>query len=82
MIRYKSGNGSVSEGRPIPDWKRFLAVATNKQALIEFLGESIVQHYRLSSLEMSSGKVVYLSGASNHCKKICSLRLARVIMYT
>jgi hypothetical protein len=39
------------EGRPIPDWKRFLAVAANKQALLKFLGESIVQHYRLSSLE-------------------------------
>jgi hypothetical protein len=23
------------EGRPIPDWKRFLAVAANKQALIK-----------------------------------------------
>jgi hypothetical protein len=34
--------------------------------LIKFLGESIVQHYRLSSLEMSSGEVPYLSGASNH----------------
>jgi hypothetical protein len=75
----------VIEGRPIPDWKRFLAVAANKQALIKFLGESIVQHYRLSSLEMSSGEVLYLSGASNHCQENLqrwSLRLPRVILYT
>jgi hypothetical protein len=75
----------VIEGRPIPDWKRFLAVAANKQALIKFLGESIVQHYRLSSLEMSSGEVPYLSGASNHCQENLqrwSLRLPRVILYT
>jgi hypothetical protein len=37
--------------------------------LIKFLGESIVQHYRLSSLEMSSGEVLYLSGAFNHCQE-------------
>jgi hypothetical protein len=43
------------------------AVAANKQALIKFLGESIMQHYRLSSIEMSSGEVPYLYGASNHC---------------
>jgi hypothetical protein len=54
--------------------RRFLAVAANKQALIKFLGESIVQHYRLSSLEMSSGEVLYVSGVSNDpiiAKKIC-----------
>jgi hypothetical protein len=44
-----------------------------------------VQHYRLSSLEMSSGEVPYLSGASNHCQENLqrwSLRLPRVILYT
>jgi hypothetical protein len=60
---------SLIEGRPIPDWKRFVAVAANKQALIKLLGESIVQHYCLSSLEMSSREVPYLSGASNHCQE-------------
>jgi hypothetical protein len=52
--------------------------------LIKFLGESIVQHYHLSSLEMSSGEVLYLSGASNHCQENLqrwSLRLPRVILY-
>ena len=73
------------EGRQIPDWKRFPAVAANKQALIKFLGESIVQHYRLSSLEMSSGEVLYLSGASNHYQENqqkWSPRLSKVILYT
>jgi hypothetical protein len=54
-----------------------ITLGNRKQALITFLGESIVQHYRLSSLEMSSGQVLYLSGASNHCPYIIRLGTAR-----
>jgi hypothetical protein len=33
----------VIEGRNIPDWKKFLSVKENKQALINFVGEFIVK---------------------------------------
>jgi hypothetical protein len=33
----------VIEGRTIPDWKKFLSVKENKQALINFFGDSIVK---------------------------------------
>jgi hypothetical protein len=33
----------VIEGRNIPDWKKFLSVKENKQALINFFGDSIVK---------------------------------------
>jgi hypothetical protein len=33
----------VVEGRNIPDWKKFLSVKENKQALINFFGDFIVK---------------------------------------
>jgi hypothetical protein len=33
----------VIEGRIIPDWKKFLSVKENKQALINFFGDFIVK---------------------------------------
>jgi hypothetical protein len=33
----------VIEGRNIPDWKKFLSVKENKQALINFFGDFIVK---------------------------------------
>ena len=35
----------VIEGRSIPDWKRFLGVDVNKQALLAFLGEYTTCYY-------------------------------------
>ena len=35
----------VIEGRLIPDWKRFLGVDVNKQALLAFLGEYTTRYY-------------------------------------
>ena len=68
-IRYKSEMAQFHRS-PTDSWlEKVSAVAANKQALIKLLGESIVQHYRLSSLEMSSGEVPYLSGAFNHCPR-------------
>ena len=44
----------IIEGRPIPDWKKFPGVDTNKQALLQFLGKSIVEHHDQSPRKMSA----------------------------
>jgi hypothetical protein len=65
----------VIEGCPIPDWKKFLGVNTNKQALLQFLGKSIVEHHDQSPCKMSAEDTLYLAGVSNDpitVKKICS----------
>jgi hypothetical protein len=63
------------EGRPIPDWKKFLGVDTNKQALLQFLGKSIVEHHDQSPRKMSAEDTLFLAGVCNDpmtVKKICS----------
>jgi hypothetical protein len=50
----------VIEGRQIPDWKKFLGVDTNKQALLQFLGKSIVEHHDQSPRKMSD--TLFLAG--------------------
>jgi hypothetical protein len=65
----------IIEGRPIPDWKKFLGVDINKQALLQFLGKSIVKHHDQSPRKMSAEDTLYLAGVCNDhitVKKICS----------
>ena len=65
----------VIDGRQIPDWKKFLGVGENKQALIRFLGESIVQHHDRPTVSMTHGEVIFLAGTSTDpisVTKICS----------
>jgi hypothetical protein len=35
----------VIEGRSIPDWKKLMSVTANKQALLRFMGDFIVQKH-------------------------------------
>ena len=35
----------VIEGRSIPDWKKLMSVTANKQALLRFMGDIIVQKH-------------------------------------
>jgi hypothetical protein len=65
----------VIEGRPIPDWKKFLGVDTNKQDLLQFPGKSIVEHHDQSPRKMSAEDTLFLAGVCNDpitVKKICS----------
>jgi hypothetical protein len=55
----------VLEGRPIPDWKIFLGVDTNKQAVLQFLGKSIVEHHDQSPRNMSAEDTLFLAGVCN-----------------
>ena len=50
----------VIEGRPIPDWKKCIGVDTNKQALLQFLGKSIVEHHDQSYVRCQR-KIPYTS---------------------
>jgi hypothetical protein len=52
----------VVEGRNIPDWKKFLSVKENKQALINFFGDFIVKFNQSNPL-MPSGNLYYIAGS-------------------
>jgi hypothetical protein len=49
----------VIEGRNIPDWKKFLSVKENKQALINFFGDSIVKFNQSNPL-VPPGNLYYI----------------------
>jgi hypothetical protein len=49
------------DGRPIPDWKKFLGVNANKQALLKFLGDFVIRSYSQSSIVTSSDDELYLA---------------------
>jgi hypothetical protein len=48
--------------RSIPDWKKFLGVNANKQALLKFLGDFVIRSYSQSSIVTSSDDELYLAG--------------------
>jgi hypothetical protein len=50
------------DGRPIPDWKKFLGVNANKQALLKFLGDFVIRSHSQSSIVKSSNDELYLAG--------------------
>jgi hypothetical protein len=50
------------DGRPIPDWKKFLGVNANKQALLKFLGDFVIRSHSQSSIVTSSDDELYLAG--------------------
>ena len=50
----------VIEGRNIPDWKKFLSVKENKQALINFFGDFIVKFNQSNSL-VPPGNLYYIA---------------------
>jgi hypothetical protein len=52
----------VIEGRNIPDWKKFLSVKENKQALINFLGDFIVKFNQSNPL-VPTGNLYYSAGS-------------------
>ena len=52
----------VIEGRNIPDWKKFLSVKENKQALINFFGDFIVKFNQSNPL-VSPGNLYYIAGS-------------------
>jgi hypothetical protein len=52
----------VIEGRNIPDWKKFLSVKENKQALIIFFGDSIVKFNQSNPL-VPPGNLYYIVGS-------------------
>jgi hypothetical protein len=49
-------------GRPIPDWKKFLGVSANKQALLKFLGDFVIRSHSQSLIVTSSDDELYLAG--------------------
>ena len=52
----------VIEGRNIPDWKKFLYVKENKQALINFFGDFIVKFNQSNPL-VPTGNMYYIAGS-------------------
>ena len=50
------------DGRPIPDWKTFLRVNANKQALLKFLSDFVIRSHSQSSIVTSSDDELYLAG--------------------
>jgi hypothetical protein len=52
----------VIEGRNITDWKKFLSVKENKQALINFFGDSIVKFNQSNPL-VPPGNLYYIAGS-------------------
>ena len=52
----------VIEGRNIPDWKKFLFVKENKQALINFFGDFIVKFNQSNPL-VPPGNLYYIAGS-------------------
>ncbi|CAC5359720.1 unnamed protein product [Mytilus coruscus] len=54
----------VIEGRAIPDWKKFLCNAENKQSLIRLLGEYCEWYFEESPLEGDA--VLFLAGVFNN----------------
>ena len=52
----------VIEGRNVPDWKKFLSVKENKQALINFLGDFIVKFNQSNPL-VPPGNLYYIAGS-------------------
>jgi hypothetical protein len=52
----------VIEGRNIPDWKKFLSVKENKQALINFFGDFIVKFNQSHPL-VPPGNLYYIAGS-------------------
>jgi len=65
----------VIEGRLIPDWKKFLGVAANKQALLRFVGDYILQHHAEFLSSLSAGDELYMAGVFSDpivVKKVCS----------
>ena len=52
----------VIEGRNIPDWKKFLSVKENKQALINFFGDYIVKFNQSNPL-VPPGNLYYIAGS-------------------
>jgi hypothetical protein len=52
----------VIEGRNIPDWKKFLSVKENKQALINFVGDFIVKFNQSNPL-VPPGNLYYIAGS-------------------
>jgi hypothetical protein len=52
----------VIEGRNIPDWKKFLSVKENKQALINFFGDFIVKFDQSNPL-VPPGNLYYIAGS-------------------
>ena len=66
----------VIEGRLIPDWKRFLGVDVNKQALLAFLGEYTTRYYSELGDMPYPGDSLYIAGPftdPNVAKKISSV---------
>jgi hypothetical protein len=49
-------------GRPIPDWKKFLRVNANKQALLKFFGDFVIRSHSQSSIVTSYDDELYLAG--------------------
>jgi hypothetical protein len=57
----------VIDGSQIPDWRKFMTVDSNKQALLKFLGESIVKHHEGSQPnKLAPNGSIYLAGAGNY----------------
>ncbi|OPL33605.1 hypothetical protein AM593_05240, partial [Mytilus galloprovincialis] len=50
----------IDEGRTVPDWKKFLSSNKNKQALINFLGDSLSSN--LSDMFQEENKCLVLAG--------------------
>jgi hypothetical protein len=56
----------VIDCRQIPDWKKFITVDSNKQALLKFLGKSIVIHHEGSQPNrFALNESIYLVGTGN-----------------
>ncbi|CAC5420517.1 unnamed protein product [Mytilus coruscus] len=53
----------VIEGRNVPDWKKFLSVKENKQALIKFFGDFLVKFIKSNPLLVLPGHTYYMAGS-------------------
>ena len=52
----------VIEGRNIPDWKKFISVKENKQALVNLFGDLIVK-FNQSNSSVPPGNLYYIAGS-------------------
>ena len=59
----------VIESRVIPDWKKFISSGENKQSLIKFLSDYIVEHINQKS-SLQEGQSLYLVGLFSNTETV------------
>ena len=61
----------VIEGRAVPQWKRFLSVAKNKQSLVKFLCDYVVKNIPTALKQRRHWKLIIAGGLKNPTEAKC-----------